>query len=147
MKQSSPRRTESRTEAQAKNQRSGADRTAAVSAPGMYPAVRMRRNRKSAWSRRLVAENVLTASDLIWPIFLIDGATRRVYWSPQIYRIYGRDPSTFTPTITSATDAFDPDDAARVLAQVERAFERGDPFEFEARLVHHDGTVRRRRDA
>ena len=78
MKQSSPRRTESRTEAQAKNQRSGADRTAAVSAPGMYPAVRMRRNRKSAWSRRLVAENALTASDLIWPIFLIDGATRRV---------------------------------------------------------------------
>ncbi|MEZ5851449.1 MAG: porphobilinogen synthase [Hyphomicrobiaceae bacterium] len=44
----------------------------------MYPAVRMRRNRKSQWSRRLVAENVLTIDDLIWPIFLVDAAERRV---------------------------------------------------------------------
>jgi porphobilinogen synthase len=39
---------------------------------------RPRRNRKAEWARRLVAENVLTASDLIWPLFLIDGAKRRV---------------------------------------------------------------------
>ena len=45
--------------------------------PG-YPSVRMRRNRKSDWSRRLVAENRLSTSDLIWPIFLIDGSERRV---------------------------------------------------------------------
>ncbi len=51
--------------------------TAAASAPG-YPGVRMRRNRKSHWSRRLVAENTLTTSDLVWPIFLIDGTERRV---------------------------------------------------------------------
>ena len=34
---------------------------------------RPRRNRKAEWTRRLVAEHVLTASDLIWPLFLIDG--------------------------------------------------------------------------
>jgi porphobilinogen synthase len=34
---------------------------------------RMRRNRKSDWSRRLVQENQLTVNDLIWPIFLIEG--------------------------------------------------------------------------
>jgi porphobilinogen synthase len=45
--------------------------------PGAYPAVRMRRNRKSAWSRRLVAENVLTTADLIWPIFLMDTPAAR----------------------------------------------------------------------
>jgi len=39
---------------------------------------RMRRNRKSEWARRLVRENVLTTNDLIWPIFVIDGAKRRV---------------------------------------------------------------------
>ena len=33
----------------------------------------MRRNRKSAWARRLVSENVLQVSDLIWPMFVIDG--------------------------------------------------------------------------
>ena len=38
---------------------------------------RPRRNRKSAWSRRLVRECVLTADDLIWPLFLIDGDNRR----------------------------------------------------------------------
>ena len=39
---------------------------------------RPRRNRKAEWARRLVAEHVLTTSDLIWPLFLIDGETRRV---------------------------------------------------------------------
>jgi len=40
---------------------------------GAYPRVRMRRNRAADWSRRLVAENVLTAADLIWPVFVHDG--------------------------------------------------------------------------
>lgn len=44
---------------------------------GSYPTVRMRRNRQSDWSRRLVAENVLTVSDLIWPIFVIEGHNKR----------------------------------------------------------------------
>src|SRR5271154_3114860 len=39
---------------------------------------RPRRNRKAEWARRLVAEHVLTANDLIWPIFLVDGEKRRV---------------------------------------------------------------------
>ncbi|KZK80127.1 Delta-aminolevulinic acid dehydratase [Pseudovibrio sp. Ad46] len=34
---------------------------------------RMRRNRHSDWSRRLIRENTITTDDLIWPIFLIDG--------------------------------------------------------------------------
>ena len=38
-----------------------------------FPATRLRRNRKSAWSRSLVAENSLSVSDLIWPLFVIDG--------------------------------------------------------------------------
>lgn len=38
---------------------------------------RLRRNRKAEWSRRLVRENVLTANDLIWPIFVVEGASGR----------------------------------------------------------------------
>jgi porphobilinogen synthase len=34
---------------------------------------RMRRNRRTDWSRRLVREATLTVDDLIWPLFLIDG--------------------------------------------------------------------------
>jgi porphobilinogen synthase len=41
-----------------------------------FPSMRMRRNRKSAWARDLVRENTLTAADLIWPLFVIDGNKR-----------------------------------------------------------------------
>jgi porphobilinogen synthase len=44
---------------------------------GRFPGVRMRRNRRTAWSRRLVAENSLTLSDLIWPIFVVEGEGMR----------------------------------------------------------------------
>ena len=46
-------------------------------APRLDLAHRPRRNRKAEWTRRLVAENVLTAADLIWPIFLIEGQKAR----------------------------------------------------------------------
>ncbi|MGE0055427.1 MAG: porphobilinogen synthase [Hyphomicrobium sp.] len=42
-----------------------------------YPAIRMRRNRKSGWTRRMVAEHVLTPDDLIWPIFVLEGVAKR----------------------------------------------------------------------
>lgn len=41
-----------------------------------FPSTRLRRNRKSAWARALVSENTLTAADLIWPIFVIDGKNK-----------------------------------------------------------------------
>lgn len=44
---------------------------------GEFPHVRMRRNRAQSWSRRMVCENTLTANDLIWPLFIIDGQGQR----------------------------------------------------------------------
>jgi porphobilinogen synthase len=38
-----------------------------------FPATRLRRTRASAWSRALVAETLLTPSDLIWPLFIAEG--------------------------------------------------------------------------
>ena len=38
---------------------------------------RLRRMRRSEWSRSLVQENQLHAKDLIWPIFIIDGQSQR----------------------------------------------------------------------
>jgi porphobilinogen synthase len=40
-------------------------------------AVRMRRNRRSEWVRRMVREHVLTTGDLIWPLFVMDGSNAR----------------------------------------------------------------------
>jgi porphobilinogen synthase len=39
--------------------------------------IRMRRNRRSEWARRMVCENVLTPADLIWPLFVMDGENAR----------------------------------------------------------------------
>ncbi|MCJ2052446.1 porphobilinogen synthase [Methylobacterium sp. J-070] len=44
---------------------------------GLKITQRPRRNRKAEWSRRLVREHTLTVDDLIWPMFVIDGAGRR----------------------------------------------------------------------
>ncbi len=42
-----------------------------------FPALRMRRLRRQDWSRRLVAETTVSASDFIWPIFVVEGEKTR----------------------------------------------------------------------
>ncbi len=42
-----------------------------------FPAIRMRRMRKDAFSRAMMRENVVTAADLIYPVFILDGKNRR----------------------------------------------------------------------
>lgn len=44
----------------------------------MFPATRLRRNRFSEFSRRLVRENELSVADLIYPMFVVDGEKQRV---------------------------------------------------------------------
>jgi porphobilinogen synthase len=39
-----------------------------------FPALRLRRTRVAPWSRRMVAETVLTPADLIWPLFVTEGS-------------------------------------------------------------------------
>ena len=57
--------------------REGSRRETMVAAPALDLVVRPRRNRKAEWARRLVRENVLTADDLIWPLFVVDGHNTR----------------------------------------------------------------------
>ncbi len=45
--------------------------------PNAYPAVRMRRMRRDPFSRALMRENTVTASDLIYPVFVLDGENQR----------------------------------------------------------------------
>jgi porphobilinogen synthase len=42
-----------------------------------FPSTRLRRNRARAFSRRLVREHTLTADDLIYPMFVVDGSLER----------------------------------------------------------------------
>ena len=54
-----------------------------------FPAVRMRRNRRTGWSRRLLAENSVTSADLILPIIIIEGENRRepISTMPKVERL------------------------------------------------------------
>ena len=55
---------------------------------GNYPNLRLRRSRKNDWSRRLIQENSLSASDFILPIFLIDGKNikQTIKTMPDVYK-------------------------------------------------------------
>ena len=55
---------------------------------GKYPSLRLRRNRKYSWTRRLVRENELSSSDLILPIFLEEGKNKKIEIStmPGVFR-------------------------------------------------------------
>ncbi len=68
---------------------------------GKYPSLRMRRNRKKDWIRRLVEEHKLSANDLILPVFLIDGNNKKIEIKdmPNIFR-YSID--KLTPVIDNA---------------------------------------------
>jgi len=44
---------------------------------GKFPRTRLRRMRRDVFSRRLMREHVLTANDLIYPVFVLEGNARR----------------------------------------------------------------------
>ena len=44
---------------------------------GKFPNLRLRRLRKFSWSRRLVQENNLSPSDLIYPLFVVEGKNKK----------------------------------------------------------------------
>ena len=50
---------------------------AAVPTLPAFPASRPRRLRRDAFTRNLVRENTVTAHDLIYPVFVLDGINRR----------------------------------------------------------------------
>ncbi|MGH8708531.1 MAG: porphobilinogen synthase [Burkholderiales bacterium] len=56
---------------------------------GRFPAVRMRRMRRDDFSRRLMRETVLTANDLIYPVFVLEGKdrTEKVASMPGVERV------------------------------------------------------------
>jgi len=56
---------------------------------GKYPATRLRRTRKHAWARALVAEHRLSVHDLIWPVFVQEGRNKQtaIASMPGVFRL------------------------------------------------------------
>jgi PAS domain S-box-containing protein len=71
-----------------------------------------------------------------------DIAADRVVWSDELYRIYGIEPGSIEVDFEAYLERVHPDDRVPVREQVGRAYVDREPFAFEHRLVHPDGTVR-----
>ena len=71
-----------------------------------------------------------------------DVAQARTFWSPYTYRLYGRDPETWTTTLESWLSLVHPDDRASAEANALRALADGQAAYHEFRAVLPDGSVR-----
>ena len=71
----------------------------------------------------------------------ISPGEKSLFWSPQAFRIYGH-PAGNAPSLDEAIHLYHPDDRPMVEAAVTRALQKGLPFEFHARIVRPDGSLR-----
>ncbi|MGE5174550.1 MAG: PAS domain S-box protein [Betaproteobacteria bacterium] len=68
--------------------------------------------------------------------------TNELYWSEEVYHIYGVDPAQFIPTFDAVGKAMHPDDLGPFLKAVNTAIFEQKPFEMDYRLIRPDGTER-----
>ena len=65
-----------------------------------------------------------------------------VYWSDETYRIYGYEPGEFVPTVKKLMEVVHPDDRELVRNNIDAAFQKDRPYDFEHRIVRPDGERR-----
>jgi PAS domain S-box-containing protein len=68
-----------------------------------------------------------------------DIPANEVWWSPELYRIYGLEPYSLTPSYESFLGYVHPDDRASVDERNRRAFADHEPFEDVKRVIRADG--------
>jgi PAS domain S-box-containing protein len=83
------------------------------------------------------AERIAHMGSWVW-----DVATSDVMWSDELYRIFGRDPATFTPSTELFYENLHPDDRERVREASARNLESGVGQTVEYRVVRPNGEVR-----
>src|SRR6266850_1709689 len=65
------------------------------------------------------------------------------YWSPELFRIYGLDPSGKAPTMEEYMELVHPDDREFVAETIQKMFAEHRGFDFTKRIVRPDGEIRR----
>ena len=92
---------------------------------------------RASEARLLDAQAVAHVGSWEWDI-----ASNAVWWSEELYRVYGVDRRSFTVSYQSFLERLHPDDRADLMAVVTHAVETGEPYQMEHRIVRPDGTVR-----
>ena len=73
-----------------------------------------------------------------WDTDLVNG---RLWWSEEVYRLFGVEHGEFTGTLQDFMDRIHPEDRARHSAAREAAVTRGRPMNLEYRIIRPDGQV------
>ena len=71
-----------------------------------------------------------------------DLTTKKVTWSDEVFRIYGYDPQEYVPTFDRLLEMVHPEDRHLLTGGLEGAVDRGEPYDFEHRVLLPDGTER-----
>ena len=72
----------------------------------------------------------------------IDRSSAAMFWSDEMFRIYGYEPGSIEANRTLARSAYHPDDRDRVVNEITAGLEGARDIEFRARLIRTDGDVR-----
>jgi len=72
----------------------------------------------------------------------LDAATGEVTWSPELFRIFQRDPEQGPVPFGQNSELFPPEDAERLLEAVHAAIENDESYDMEIRAVRQDGEIR-----
>ena len=92
---------------------------------------------KQGETRLAEAQRIAHVGSWEWEV-----ASDTVAWSDELYRIFGRTPQEFGNTYESFLAYVHPDDRRLVEEEIRVAYETGQPFAFEHRVVRPDGGVR-----
>ncbi len=71
-----------------------------------------------------------------------DTNQQHLHWSPELYRIFGLEPSTDRPSYDRFTDMVHPEDRALVLGTLEAVIAEGNRIGIDYRICRKDGEVR-----
>lgn len=92
---------------------------------------------KSSERRLAEAQKIAHIGNWEWKI-----RENSLWWSDEIYRIFGISPNAFPATYDAFLDAIHPEDRNRVEQSVTAALHHGTPYDIEHRIVRPDGTIR-----
>ena len=89
--------------------------------------------------RRTHAEIVEQAANIAsWEI---DVDTNTLYWSPQVYEIFGVDPGDFTPTVEDAIAFFHPEARPALSRAIKALLKSGAPYDLELPIETASGAT------
>ncbi len=70
-----------------------------------------------------------------------DVDTDHVTWSPEMYRIFGREPGEVQLVLQGQTELYVPQDVQKLMAAVQRALDEGQAYELAVEIVRADGST------